>query len=345
MNYKGIWLGIALGWVLLATGCNPSSVSPDESYANPPTEKITDKITIKFAHHMSDSSGSGMAIKKFAELVQERTNGKVQIDLYPNGQLGGEQDVNSNVIDGTIQMAEVSAPIFGGLSPRFNILNVPYLWESNERGHAILHGEIGKQLNDDLVNEKGLHILTWFAEGFRDVFSVDHPILTLEDWNRIKIRSPESDAYIQTFSALGADPIPLAWTQVFTALEKNVVTAAEAPYDLGYTGKFSEVTKHISTTQHLFISQAIVINHKFWESLSSDIRSILQETAWEVSKDYLNQYPMLEKDRMEKLESEGTQIHLVSDEEKTRMAEAVKPVWDYLGEKYKITDWIDEISS
>ncbi|WP_134703020.1 TRAP transporter substrate-binding protein [Ammoniphilus sp. YIM 78166] len=341
MNRVTILAGIAIGLILLITGCNFSADSPDEGNARKTSGmKETDKITIKFAHHMSDSSGSGTAIRKFAKLVHERTNGKVQIDLYPDGQLGGEQDVNENVITGTIQMSEISAPILGGLSPRFNLLNVPYLWESNEFAYSMLHGEIGKQLNNDLLNEKGLRVLTWFAEGFRNVFSAEHPILTLEDWNGLKIRSPESDAYFHAFNGLGANPFPLAWPQVYVALENKVVAAAEAPYDLGYTGKFYKVTKHVSTTQHILITQAIVINNMFWESLPDDIRQVIQETALEVSKDYLDYYPVLEGEQMKKLESEGVQIHMVSEKERARMAEAVKPVRGYLGEKYGISDMI-----
>ncbi|MCY9693214.1 TRAP transporter substrate-binding protein [Paenibacillus alginolyticus] len=346
MQKKSILLGVAICLILLSTGCNHSAGSSSESMTNKRSEKSTEdyKITIKFAHHMSDSSGSGKTIKKFADLVYERTNGNVQIELYSNGQLGGEQDVDENVMEGTIQMTEVSAPILGGLSRRFNVLNAPYLWESNESGYSILHGEVGKQLNEDLVNEKGLHILTWFAEGFRNVFAVNHSILKLEDWKGLKLRSPESDAYMQAFSALGANPTPLPWPQVYTALETNVVTAAEAPYDLGYTGKFYEVANDISTTQHIFITQAIVINNKLWKALPEDIRKVMQDAALDVSKEYLDHYPALEKEQMKKLESGGARIHLLQHEERERMAEAVKPVLVYLGEKYRITDLINQIN-
>jgi tripartite ATP-independent transporter DctP family solute receptor len=346
MKKRAFFLGLAICLTLFFTGCTQSSIdSSNNGHPNQPTVKSTkDKIVIKFAHHMADDSGSGQAIKGFADLVAQRSNGRVQIELYPNGQLGGEQDIDENVIVGTIQMTEVSAPILGGLSRRFNILNVPYLWKSNEFGYTILQGEIGKQLDQDLVNEKGLHVLTWFAEGFRNVFSVNHPILKPQDWKGLKLRSPESDAYMRAFSALGANPTPLPWPQVYQALKTNVVTAAEAPYDLGYTGDFYKVAKDISNTQHIFIPQAIVINNKYWESLPNDVRKTLQDAALDVSKQYLNDYPKLEKEQMKKLESLGAKIHLLSPEEKTSMAEAVKPVWANLGEKYGITDWINEIN-
>lgn len=342
MNKKGKYLIFLLScFVLVLAACSSETSGSNGSAQVQGSD--SEPISIKFAHHMVSSSGTAEHIKMFTELVEERTGGKVEFTLYPDAQLGGETDVVENVLEGTIHMTLTSSPTLGGLSKRMNLLNVPYLWKNNEYAYEVLHGPVGDELNQDLIDEQGLRILTWYAEGFRNVFAKNNPIESLEDWKGLTIRSPESDAYLQAFSALGANPTPVPWPEVYTALQTGVVDAAEAPYDSAYAARFQEVAKDVSTTQHIFISQVIMINENMWKSLPSEVQKVFQETALEVSKKWLDAYPDVEDQILQKLKDEGATIYEVSDAERERMVEAAKPTWEQLGNTYEITSLIEQM--
>ncbi|WP_017728901.1 TRAP transporter substrate-binding protein [Halalkalibacterium ligniniphilum] len=322
--------------ITLISGCNYLAASVN-------SDTQDDTITIRLAHHMSSSSGTAQFTKKFTDLVTERTEGKVAFILYPDSQLGGERDTNENVMQGNIHMTVISSPTLGWLSPTMNLLNVPYLFQSNETGYELLNGSIGEQLNQYLIEKSSIRIITWYAEGFRNVFAKDRSITTLEDWKGLKIRSPESDAYIGAFSALGGNPTPTPWNEVYTALQTGVVTAAEAPTDFGLTARFHEVARDLSLTNHIFLTQALAINDDFWNGLPHDVQKVIIDTAQEVSHEYLKAFPELEKEQINQIKNEGGTVHQPSEQEINRMRESVQPVWIQLGEAYGVSDLIEEI--
>ncbi|MFO1413146.1 MAG: TRAP transporter substrate-binding protein [Burkholderiales bacterium] len=218
--------------------------------------------------------------KKFAELVAAKSGGKMQVKLFPGGVLGGDVQVLSAVQGGTIDMASMNSGILQGQIKEYAIVDFPFLFNDAKEADAVLDGPIGKQLADKMP-EKGLVHLAYYDLGFRNVTDSKRAIKTADDISGLKIRVIQSPIYIDTFSALGANPVPMSFTEVYTALEQKSIDGQENPYTVIEANKFQEVQKYLAATRHIYNPQSMFISKKTWDKLNADEQKVLLDAAKE----------------------------------------------------------------
>ena len=218
--------------------------------------------------------------EKFAELVKAKSGGKMEVKLFPGGVLGGDVQVLSAVQGGTIDMTSMNSGILQGQVKEFAIVDFPFLFNDAKEADAVLDGAVGKALADKLP-EKGLVHLAYFDLGFRNLTNSKRPIKAADDIKGLKIRVIQSPIYIDTFSALGANPVPMPFPEVYTALEQKTIDGQENPYTVIFANKFQEVQKNLAGTRHMYNPQTMMISKKTWDRLNKDEQKVLTDAAKE----------------------------------------------------------------
>jgi TRAP-type transport system periplasmic protein len=246
-----------------------------------------------------------MGGQKFADLVAQKSGGKMQVKLFPGAVLGGDVQVLSAVQGGTIDMASMNSGILQSQIKEFAIVDFPFLFNNQKEADAILDGAVGKALADKLP-EKGLIHLAYYDLGFREMTDSKRPIKSADDFAGLKIRVIQSPIYIDTFSALGANPLPMPITEVYTAMEQKTIDGHENPYTVVEANKFYEVQKYLTGSNHIYNPQTMMISKKTWDQLNKDEQQILLDAAKEsqvyqrqVSRDAQEKALALLKTKME----------------------------------------------
>lgn len=282
--------------------------------------------TLKFALQTNPGTAQYDGAEKFAELVDQKSEGKITIRIFGGGTLGKDIAVTSAMQGGTIEMSLMNASLLNGVVKEFSVFDFPYLFNDEKEAYAVLDGPIGKKLLDKLP-EKGLVGLAYPELGFRHMHNNRRPITKLEDIQGLKIRVIETPVYIDFVNALGANATPIPFPEVFTALETGTVDGATNPLITIPVMKFDEVQKYLSLTRHMYNPQIILISKRTWDTLSEDERKILQDAANEAT-DYERE--VSQKKNVEALETleETMEVNEVPPEEIERMKEKAQPVID-----------------
>ena len=205
-------------------------------------DAATDATVLQLGTTVNEQDSFQVAAEKFAELVAERTNGAYKIEIYPNGTLGGERDMLESMQMDTLDMAIVTSGPFINFSDAMGVLDMPYLFGSNEEAYAVLDGEIGRELLDTL-EDSGLKGLAYAERGFRNLTNNAKPIQSAADLNGLKLRVMENDVYTASFKAMGVNADPMAWADALTALQQGTVDGQENPINVIYSYKLWESQK------------------------------------------------------------------------------------------------------
>lgn len=236
------------------------------------------EYTIKVGYIGSESHPTMQAMKTFGDNVAKGSEGKIKVELYPNAQLGGDRELCEGVQMGTIQMAIPSSSVLAGFDKRIQVLDLPYLFTTREAAFEAVDGELGAKLNEFLA-KKGFYVIGYIENGFRHVTNSKLPITKPDDLKGLKIRTMENPMHLAFFKELGANPTPMSWGELYTALQQGTVDAQENPYAMIDDGKFYEVQKYVSETGHVFSYEIIIANKKFMENLPDDLRTLVLDEA------------------------------------------------------------------
>jgi tripartite ATP-independent transporter DctP family solute receptor len=283
--------------------------------------------SIKFAFVNTADSAHGLGAKRFAEVVAKNSGGKLNIKLYPGGTLGGEAVMASAMQGGTVEMSMMGPGLLTGMDKEFGVFDTPFLFDNFKEVDAALDGPVGKKLLDKLP-AKGLVGLSYWDHGFRILTNSKRSIAKLEDIQGLKIRVQQIPVFIESFNALGANAVPMPFPELYGALEAKAVEGQENPFISVEVTKFYEVQKYASTTRHAYSPLLVLMSKKFHDQLSPDERKLLLDAANEV-KSYQRQVSReLDAKAVDLLKSKGMVITDVSDQERARMREKLKPVID-----------------
>jgi len=242
-----------------------------------------DVTTIKFSAINNAKHPAVRALnEKFKVLVEEKSQGKMKVEVFDNAQLGGERDVIEHLQLGTVQMAYIS-PVLGNVDPKINILDLPYLFKDYAHLDSVLDGELGKEVLKDLPDKK-LRGFAYLENGFRQVTNSKVEINSPKDLQGLKIRVPEAPISIANLKSLGANVVTMSFNELYSGLQQQVVDGQENAYPTINSSKFFEVQKYVAETNHMWGAFIIVGSEKWFSKLPDDQKKIIQEAADETSK-------------------------------------------------------------
>jgi tripartite ATP-independent transporter DctP family solute receptor len=291
--------------------------------------------TIKIGTVLNADHPQGQALIRFAELVTQKSDGKMQAKNYFGGTLGNDVSM-TQALQGGIQ--EVAIPECSTLVSiqglkEFGLLNLPRLFNDSREADAVLDGGFGQKLLAKLP-QAGLIGLGLWENGFRHATNSRKPITKLEDFAGLKIRVLQNPLLIDTFTALGANAVPMAWTEVYPALESKAIDGQENPLATILSSKIYEVQKHAVLSGHVYSVWALLLSKKFWDRLTPDEQKIITEAANE-TKDYQRKtMRAYEAKALEELKAKGLQVTTLSEADMTKMNERLKPVWTKFSKEF-----------
>ena len=248
-----------------------------------PPPKGEGKITFKLASMTAMDHTYNQGAARFAELVRERSKGRIEIAIFPDGKLGkGEKELLEAVQQGTIDFYVGSTGPVAGFSPSMGILDLPFLFRDYAHVDKVLDGPIGRQLLDDLgkANLKGL---AFWENGFRDLTNSKKAVKVPADAKGLKIRTMENKIHLAAWKAVGVNPVALPFGELYGDLQKKSIDGQENPIAVIYTSKFNEVQKYLSLTQHVYSPALIAVSPKTWQTIAKDDQDMLLKTAAEVA--------------------------------------------------------------
>jgi len=284
------------------------------------------QIVIKFSHVVAPDTPKGKAAMKFKELAEDRTKGKIKVEVYPNSQLYKDNEELEALQLGAVQMLAPSLAKFGPLGVKeFEAFDLPYIFPSTEALRRVTDGPVGKQLFKKL-EPKGIVGLAYWDNGFK-IMSANRPLKTPADFHGLKMRIQSSKVLDAQMRALGALPQVMAFSDVYQALQTGVVDGTENPPSNMYTQKMHEVQKFATLSNHGYLGYAVIVNKKFWDGLPADIRAAL-EGAMKDATIYGNGIAQEENDKaIAAMKAAGTtQFYALTDAEKAEWVKALTPV-------------------
>lgn len=236
--------------------------------------------TLRFGNVVQADAPLAIGMQKFADIVAAKSGGKIKVQVIGGGSLGSESQQLSSVQGGVLDMTLPSATIMGTVVKDFTMLDFPFSIKKEEQVDALVDGVWGKAAMAKLP-EKGLIGLGFWETGFRQFTNSRKPIVNIEDLKGLKLRVIPNPMFIDSFSALGTNPVPMAFTELFGALESKAMDAQENPFAVIYTSKFYEVQKFLSVTNHVYTANPVVISKKTWDKLSVEEKTLLQDAVTE----------------------------------------------------------------
>ncbi|MEJ8676299.1 TRAP transporter substrate-binding protein [Chromobacterium amazonense] len=284
------------------------------------------EIVIKFSHVVAPDTPKGKAAEYFKKLAEQRTHGKVKVQVYPNSQLYKDKEELEALQLGAVQMLAPSLAKFGPLGVKeFEVFDLPYVFDSYDEVNKVMHGPIGKQLLGKLET-KGIKGLAYWDNGFKN-FSANKPIKSPADLKGMKIRIQSSKVLEEEMRTLGALPQVMAFSEVYQALQTGVVDGTELEASNLYTSKSYEVQKNLTLTQHGFLGYALIVNKKFWDGLPADVRAQLDSAVQDASV-YANQIAKQENEKaVAAIKASGkTQVYTPTPQEREAFKKALLPV-------------------
>lgn len=284
-------------------------------------------VTAKFAVTLSDKTHQGQGVARFVELVDKKSQGRIKIKPFYNGALGNDVQVTSSLQGGTIEFTVPQTSTLTGMVKEFEILDFPFLFGSEQEAEKVLDGATGQKLLDKLP-AKGLVGLAYWENGFFNATNSKHPIQKWEDFQGLKFRAIQAKISQETVKALGANPVPLAVPELYTALETRTVDGQGTPSAVIAALKLNEVQKYLSLTKHSYGAFLPLVSKKFWDSLPPTDQTILREAAVETRAFQRGVARDQAKNAETTMAAKGLLINDITPAERQRMRAQVKPVWD-----------------
>ncbi len=284
---------------------------------------------IRAGHGAQSGHPTHLALLRLGELVSDRSEGRVQIEVYPDRQLGEEREMVEGLQLGTVDFTVVSTGPLGSFSPDINILDLPFLFEDSEHAYGVFDGPVGQELlaRFEAADIEGLAI---WENGWRHLTTrtpVDEP----SDLAGLKLRTMQNPVHMSAFQSLGASPIPMAWGEVFTSLGQGVIDAQENPITVIYTNALWEVQDHVTLTGHVYGPHVVLASKMIWDGLPEEARMLIEEALPEVTGYQRAESQRLEAEQIELLRAEGM---TVSEIDTTPFREAAEAVYEEFAETF-----------
>jgi len=280
---------------------------------------------IRFGYGLVENSNQGRAVKVFADEVEKRSGGKMRLRAVGAAALGSDVQMQQALIGGAQEMMVGSTATLVGIVKEMALWDTPFLFNNGAEADAILDGPVGQKVMAKMP-EKGLVGLVYWENGFRNLTNSKRPITKSEDLAGVKLRVMQNPVYLESFNALGANAIPMAFSELFGALETKTVDGQENPFNTILSSKFYEVQKYVSVTNHVYSPWIVFVSKKYWDGLSKDEQKVLMDAA-KVSRDFERKDTRAEAAKaVADLKSKGMEVNEVSPAEVNRMRDKLTRV-------------------
>ncbi|MFB4165374.1 TRAP transporter substrate-binding protein [Alteribacillus sp. JSM 102045] len=337
-KFTKTWMTGAVASMVFLSACGGGGGDEASSEENG-GESSGDAKTVKVANYFAADHPQNVALEeKFKPLVEENSNGSLEVEIYPDSQLGAEEEFYEGVRNGTIEMG-IPGMIMQSSVDKLGVPEWPFLFEDYEHVQNVLNGEIGEELTEDLEEQHGVRALAWSANGFR-MFSSNKTLESIVDFDGLRLRMPNIPNYIELGEQLGANVSPLAISEVFTGLEQGVIDAQDNPIATLRASGWYEVQTDVLESRHMFSPNMYVINSDFWNGLSEEEHQVIEEASKEAAEYEFEVMQKSYEEDKEYLEGEGITFTEPSDEFKQSMQESAEPMYDAFYEEY---DWAEDL--
>lgn len=290
--------------------------------------------TLRFGHANNNGEIATDMFQEFADNVKARTKGEVNIRVYPAEQLGKEVDLVLQVKSGALDISAPSLPALSSLMPALEIASAPFLWKDWNEADTVIKGPAFQPVFDELADKQNVLMLTkTFYWGWRNLTTRDKAVRTPDDMAGLKIRVPESPVWVEMVRAIGAAPTPIAFGEVYTALQQHTVDGQENPIPTIFSRKFYEVQGYLSLTRHMLQSNSMIINKTSFGKLSPDQQKILMEEAAAVAQKDLKLQQERETSMLEDIRKTG-KTQIVEDVDRDAFAAKMGPVYEKLQSRW-----------
>jgi len=280
---------------------------------------------IRFGYGLNEDSNQGRATKLFAQEVEKASGGKMKVRAIGAAALGSDVQMQQALIGGAQEMMVGSTATLVGITKEMAIWDTPFLFNNAQEADVVLDGPVGQKVMDKL-KDKGLVGLVYWENGFRNLTNNKRAVAKLEDLDGIKLRVMQNNVFIDSFKTLGANAVPLPFSELFTALETKTVDGQENPYNTILSSKFYEVQKYLTVTNHVYSPWIVTVSKKWWDQLSKDEQKVLMDAAVK-SRDFERKDTRAEADKaLAELKGKGMQINQLSPAEANRMREKLTSV-------------------
>lgn len=285
-----------------------------------------------------DSPGA-VSFEKFKELVEERSNGRIKVEVYVDGVLGGEREVIEGLQLGTIEMCMPSNAPLTAFVPSLNLFELAFLFENDEHFNAVMNSELAMGFDEDL-SKAGFHLLGFGYIGLRNIMTTEKAINSIEDLKGLKIRLMENPAHLDAFEAFGASPLPMAYGELYTSLETGAIDGAEAANSNYYGKKFYEVAPNWAMVGWMRLVGPIIMGKKFYDKLPSDLQKVVDDAGYEIAQLMRGLYIKSDEEKLVLLKEWGIKI---TTPDRAPFVEAAQVVYDKWAPKVGGRERIDAI--
>ena len=298
------------------------------------------KIIVKYGHVGPPIHPQHHAAVAFAKYVTEKTNGEIEVQVFPLGQLGGERSMCEQVQGGTLHMTSATASVLANFVPEIGIIELPFVYPNRETAYGVLDDREVRERFAKYCDAKGYVFIGYTENEFRDLTNSKHPIKTPGDLKGLKIRVLEAPMMIDTFKALGANPAPLPFPEIYNALQQKVIDGQDNPIYTSILMKFTEVNKFATVSNHVLTECPTVVGKDFWKSLTPDQQKIFREAAevqLQVNRDGNAKNRII---ALEKAKAQNVDVHVLTPGERAVFKKAVQTVLDKYRTQYG-AEWFD----
>jgi TRAP-type transport system periplasmic protein len=310
-----------------ACGSTPQAAPAGSGQTAAPKAAPAQAVTIKFSHVSAPASEDPYQIGStiFKELVEERSNGRIQVQIFPSQQLGNERDVIEGIGLGTVDAGLITNAPIGGFANANQVFDLPFILKDEQTAHQVLDGPIGQGVLDKL-EPLGIKGLAWAEGGFRHMINNIRPVNKPEDVVGVKYRVMENPVYMGMFRSLGSNPTPMAWGETFTAVQQRTIDGLEIPIPVIHQNKFYEVAKYLSLTGHTYSPLVYMISKRTWDRLSAEDQAMMVQAAKEAGVRQRAENAKNINALVDDLKAKGMEVNEVAD--KAQFQQKVQPVYD-----------------
>ncbi len=323
----------------MVAGCGSSAAasnSATNSAGGGTAAKPAQTVTMRVGIGLTEDSSEYKGLVKFKDLAEKYSNGSVNVQIYPSGQLGNDLTMTQQLQSGALESTIPSTSPLSNIIPDFALFDLPFLFKDGKVADTVLDGPVGQDILKELP-AKNLVGLAYWENGFRDLTNSKHPIKTLADLQGIKLRVMQTPVHIAFWRALGANPTPMSFDQVFNALQQKVIDAQENPVQTIWSSKFYEVQKYVTLSNHVYTPFVFLVSKTWWDKLSPDEQQAIQKAAVEAGQ-YQRQINRAEvSSDIANLKAKGMQVDTLSDSELAQWRAKVQPVIDQYTKNDKAT--------